>query len=231
MTRQENEQLVRDVFEQSKARNTRLAGELVDDAESVIEEATAIFDDMIPGMAYVDSPDKPMAYSLFGCSATLAVYLALHKRGVDVHAFGSTMLQRMTEAPAPEPEPEGQSEEGGATPRERFAKFIEAGEASQRHAGPGEFVYEAFLGEGRGEWGMNIQSCAICHAFSKYDAMDLVPYMCATDDVMSDQGNQGLRRHGTIALGKHQCDFRYERGGEPLRVAEQYPERIRLVQK
>ncbi len=78
---------------------------------------------------------------------------------------------------------------------------------------------------------MNIKSCAICHAFSKYDAMDLVPYMCASDDVVSDRGGQGLRRNGTIALGRHECDFRYERGGEPLRVAEQYPERIRIVQK
>jgi hypothetical protein len=205
----------------------RLAGEFVDDAERVIEEATTIFDDMIPGMAYVDSPDKPMAYSLFGCSATLAVYLALHKRGVDVHAFGSTMLQRMMNAPAPEREPEEQSEEDRATPRERFAGFIEAGEASRRDTVSGEFVFEAFLGEGRGEWGMNIKSCAICHAFSKYDAMDLVPYMCATDDVMSDKGDQGLRRTGSIALGASHCDFRYKAGGEPRPLAGQYPELIR----
>ena len=89
-------------------------------------------------------------------------------------------------------------------------------------------MFEAFLGDGSGfDWGMNVKSCAICHTFSKYDAMDLVPYMCATDDLMSDFGQEGLRRTGTIALGSHQCDFRYKSGGEPLRVVEQYPERIR----
>ena len=228
MTRQENEQSVRTVFEQSKPYNMRIVKEFVEDADSLMEDAATIFDDMIPEMAYVDSPQAPMASSLFGCSASLAVYLALQKRGVDAHAFGSVMLKRMTAAPAPEPQEQA---DDGATPRERFAKFIEAGEASQRDAAPGEFVFEAFLGDARGEWGMNVKSCAICHAFSKYDAMDLVPYMCAYDDVVSDRGSQGLRRHGTIALGRHECDFRYEHGGEPLRVAEQYPERIQLVQK
>ena len=76
---------------------------------------------------------------------------------------------------------------------------------------------------------MNIKSCAICHAFSKYDAMDLVPYMCAMDDVASEIGDLGLRRTGTIALGATHCDFRYERGREPLRLADQYPERIRTA--
>lgn len=56
--------------------------------------------------------------------------------------------------------------------------------------------------------------------------MDLVPYMCATDDVVSDRGGQGLRRTGTIAVGAHQCDFRYKRGGEPLHLAPQCPQRF-----
>ncbi len=75
---------------------------------------------------------------------------------------------------------------------------------------------------------MNITSCAICHLFGNHDAMDLVPYMCAFDDVMSAAGDQGLRRTGTIALGASHCDFRFQQGGEPLPLAEQYPDQIRL---
>ena len=91
-----------------------------------------------------------------------------------------------------------------------------------------QFVFEAFLGDrSEYDWGMNVKSCAICYAFSKYDAMDLVPHMCATDDVVSDRDNQGLRRTGTIALGAKRCDFRYKRGGEPLHLAPQYRDRIR----
>ena len=226
MTTQENEQFVRDFFAATKPRYVRLIGSLVDDAQAAVEEAATIFEGMIPDMAYVDKRDHPMASALFACSATLAVYLALKERGVDVHDFGTAMLTAMAQAPLAEP----QEPEDDRPLQERFAEFTASAEASQRDAMPGEFVFEAFLGDRTDfDWGMNVKSCAICFAFSKYDAMDLVPYMGATDDVMSDRGNQGLRRTGTIAVGAHQCDFRYKRGGEPKHLAEQYPDRIRVV--
>ena len=65
MTRQENEQSVKTVFEQSKPYNTRIVREFVEDAESVMADAATIFEDMLPGMAYVDNPQSPMASSLF----------------------------------------------------------------------------------------------------------------------------------------------------------------------
>jgi hypothetical protein len=61
--------------------------------------------------------------------------------------------------------------------------------------------------------------------------MEVVPYMCAVDDVMSDKGNQGLQRGGSLALGASKCDFRYKRGGQPQRLAEQYPLQIRVALK
>jgi hypothetical protein len=76
------------------------------------------------------------------------------------------------------------------------------------------------------DWEFNVHSCTICHTASKYDAMDLVPYMCATDDVMSEKNNDGLRRTRSIALGAHLCDFRFKDDGPPRRLAEQYPDRI-----
>ena len=178
---------------------------------------------MIPEMAYVDQPDSPMATSVFVCCGSLALYLALKPHGVDAHQYGSALLKSMRKSP-----PAALDSIDNDTPApERFAQFIASGEASQKQAKPGEFVFEALLGDrAEYDWGMNIKSCAICHAFSKYDAMDLVPYMCATDDLMSDFGDQGLRRTGTIALGAHQCDFRYKSKGEPLRLVEQYPDRI-----
>lgn len=226
MSRRENEEFLRDFFERGKERHRLLAAMLVDDAQSAVDEAQGIFDAMIPDMAYVDRRGAAMAFSVFGCSALLALYLALKKRGIDVHQFGQALLEGMATAPPPEAEEPSDDQPSRA---ERFAAFVADGEASLRDGAPGEFVFEVLPGAARGEWGMNIKSCAICHQFAKYDAMDLVPYMCATDDIESDRQGLGLRRHGTIALGAHQCDFRYARGGEPLRVAEQYPDRIRLV--
>jgi len=223
MTRAENEQRIRDQFTASRDRAIDMAARFVDDAPAVVDEATDIFDAMIPDMAYVDNPESPMASSVFVCCGSLALFLALKKQGVSAHQYGSALLDSMRKQP---PSPMT-SKADDRSMQERFSEFIERGEASQREPREGEFVFKAFLGDRSDyDWGMNIKSCAICHAFSKYDAMELVPYMCATDDLMSDSGNQGLRRNGTIALGAHQCDFRYKSGGDPLRLVEQFPEQI-----
>ena len=228
MNRKENEQIVRNFFERGRPENTALIAKFVDDADAVMQEAAAIFDAMIPDMAYLDSPDKPMATSVFGCGVWFAVYQALRQRGVDVHDVGREMLAALAEGPAPEMA----DADDGRTRQERFADFIAGGEESQRNEVPGEFVFEAYVGKADDvDWGMNVTSCAICSMASKYDAMELVPYMCATDDVMSDRDNQGLRRTGSIAVGAHHCDFEYKQGGAPKGLAEQYPERIRLVQE
>ena len=231
MDRLENEQFVRNFFEAARKRNTRLVAEFIDDGASVVDQAARIFDEMIPDMAYVDNHKGAMADSVFQCNVMLAIYLALKERGIDVHEFGKMMLTKMEQAPIKPPEEQPESAKGRSM-QEQLAAFISAGEASQKEAAPGEFVFEAFLGDGEDyDWGMNVKSCAICHAFSKYDAMDLVPYMCATDDVMSDKGKQGLRRSGSIAVGAHQCDFRYKRGGEPDHLSRQYPHKIQVAQK
>jgi hypothetical protein len=222
MTTPANEQFVRNTFEQSRGRLGRLAGRLTEDPDAVVDEAAVLFDEMIPGMAYVDKPDNQMASALFICSINLALYLALKARGVDVHDFGNAMLTGLAKAPATPPP--------DLTTPENLAGFKAGADASQQSAAPGEFVYEAHTGnDGDLDWGMNIKSCAICHQYTKYDAMDLVPYMCATDDVESDKNSLGLRRTGSIAVGAHQCDFRYKAGGEPQRLAAQYPDKIRLV--
>ena len=226
MNRLENQHFVKIVFfDQANVRLTRLAGRFVNDAETVVAEASAIFDDMLPSMAYVDKPRYPLAPALFICSVNLSLYLALKQRGVDVHAFGSAMLNGLARAPIQVPE------ESDEVLQERLAQFALIAEASQVSAEAGEDVVEFVSGEGADfDWGYNVKSCAICQAASKYDAMDLVPYFCAVDDVMSDKGNQGLRRSGSLALGAQHCDFRYQRGGEAQRLVEQYPDRIRFVQ-
>lgn len=217
MDSDEHHQAVRSIFEFLQPRLEAVATALVDDPRAALDEASRRFDEMLPDLAYTDDPAHPMALPLFFCTANLAMYLTLRERGVGVHDYGRTMLEDFAVNPMPEPDV-----------TEQMPALAAAAEASQADTKPGEFVFEV-LTEGDGfDWGINIKSCGICFQFSKYGAMELVPYMCATDDVMSDRADDGLRRTGTIALGAHQCDFRYQRGGAPKPVAEQYPDRIRI---
>lgn len=225
MTRQDNEQFVRSIsFEKARPRFTRLIGQFVNDTQSVLEQAANIFDQMLADMAYVDKMDHPMASSFFDSCATLAMYLALKERSVDVHDFGCAMLTSLAQSSL-------KPLDVGRDPKS-LAEFIASSKASQTDAAPGEYVFDAFTGGQKDfDWGVNIKRCALCNWFAKYKAMDLVPYMCAMNDVLSDKGKWGLRRTGTIALGARQCEYKYKYGGEPQRLAKQYPDRIRYVGK
>jgi hypothetical protein len=202
------EQAVRDVLVQL------VAEEDVDDTVRDAREAFAAMEDEIP---YADRPGHVMYWSSFAVFQSLATYQAASRRGIDIHAVGRAILAaplRVRAQPLPPEAPE---------------KMREDALASQEAAAPHEFVFEIVPGGADADWGMNITSCAVCHAFAKHDAMALVPYMCATDDKMSDAGEQGLRRTGTIALGADCCDFRFKAHGEPLRLAERYPDAIRSL--
>ncbi|MGI9326623.1 MAG: L-2-amino-thiazoline-4-carboxylic acid hydrolase [Pseudomonadales bacterium] len=209
-------------FQQMRPYLTLLVGRFCDSPDAVMSDAAIRFEAMLEDLAYRDNPDNPMANPLVICTSHLAVHLALQAHGVSAHDYGSAMLDAMT-----------QLEQLGdiAGPEDDLAGFAQLAEASQQHGKAGEFVFEFIPGDGAQDWGYNITSCAICHQFRKFDAMDLVPYMCASDDVMSDKANQGLRRSGTIALGAHKCDFRYGPNNPPARVAEQFPDRIRWVEQ
>ncbi len=218
----------RALFQRGRSRGLALAQQFTDDPEAAMVAAEARLESMLPGLAYLDDPRHPMASSLFLCMSALALYLVLREQGVDAHSYGRAFVDQLAASPPPPPP----QQEDDRSPMDRFAGFLEKAQESQVSAKPGEFVFEArYEGSDDLTWSMNVKSCAICHAFAQHDAMDLVPYMCATDDVVSDQLGQGLRRTGTIALGAHQCDFRYRNGGEPLKVADQYPDRIRLAER
>jgi hypothetical protein len=186
-------------------------------ADSAIAGGRERFSAMRSELPYVDRPDHTMASSVFACAVMLSVFEELRDQGVDAHVFGSAILDLPAVAPGEEDE-------------EARGMAAADAEASQSHAAPNEFVFELLGADDSSDRGMNIRSCAICHLFAKHDAMELVPYMCAFDDVTSDAGDQGLRRTGTIALGASHCDFRFKQGAEPLRLSAQYPEQIRLRQ-
>ncbi len=216
---QDNRKYVLNYFAQRREHLSRFVQPLLSpdvSSTDVVAEAEVLFTHMVDDLAYVDSPRLVLAEALFFCTTYLALYQVVRGRGVDVHDFGRAVLTRLSDLPGVV------DEQGG----EQQAPNLEG---PGTH--PGEFVAEVVTpqpGDGF-VWGYNVKFCAICYQFGRFDAMDLVPYMCASDDIFSAKGNQGLQRTGTIALGAHQCDFRYAQGRPPRRVADAFPERIKFV--
>lgn len=61
---------------------------------------------------------------------SLALYLALRRRGIDVHEYGSAVLEGIRNAPPPTPEPDADNR----SPRDRFADFVASSEAIELSA-------------------------------------------------------------------------------------------------
>ncbi len=210
----------RDLMERFEEAGTTVRGVLAElvppeEVEPLVQETRAEFQALAGEIPYADRQDHAMFPSSFSVFVYLAIAQAVRPRDFDTHTVGRAFLT----APQLDIMP---SEKGMATMGADSA-------ASMTDAADNEFAFELVAGDEASDFGMNVHSCAVCHAFAKHGAMDLVPYMCAMDDVASEIGDLGLRRTGTIALGATHCDFRYERGREPLRLADQYPERIRTA--
>jgi hypothetical protein len=187
-----------------------------EEVDDLVRETRNEFEALIPDIPYADRPGHSMFRSAFGVFLYLAVFKAARRHGYDVHQVGAAFLREPVRG------------KPGPVPAAALGQMRKDAEESEKSAAPNEFVFEILDGDTDSDWGMNIKSCAVCHAYAKHDAMNLVPYMCASDDIVSDAGGQGLRRTGTIGLGAHHCDFRFKAGGEPLRLVEQYSERIRM---
>jgi hypothetical protein len=191
-------------------------------ANALLHEARKEFEQMVPALPYAGGAREPMASSIVATAQMLAIALPLKHRGIapkEIGRFLTAAMERVTERGRFVPKGVVRVLGKLVAPflRRRFRAFAEA---SQRRDDPDEFVYE--IVEGSGLLAMNITRCAVCTLYSRHDAMDLVPYMCAFDDQLSDVLGLGLRRTGTRALGATHCDFRYDPGGQPLRLRDQF---------
>lgn len=206
-------------------------GDLTEEPDAVLRAARNRYTVIGPTLAYIDEPDHPMAFSLFTCAALLCLYLELEASGVDVHGFGTRMLRALSEAAQAAKAARGSAAKVDLTVlRDRIGQLESAGARSQQAGKPGQFVFDAhWQDDATGYWTMEVSRCGICHLFGQHGALALVPYMCATDDVMSDMNDEGLSRTGTIALGRSACDFHYRPGQPTAALARDYPDRIRLV--
>jgi len=234
MTQEDYLQYIRNYFNQARGFGADLVEKFTDDPDTVLLKAETIYESMIPDIGYLDDQDHPFASAVFLCGFQIAVYLALREQQVDIHDFGRELVIKTTTLiEARQSKTEGSQNESGEDDRRHAARrFKDAAEKSQTQAKPREFVFEVVSGKGEDfDWGQNVTSCAICYMASKRNVSELVPYMCATDDVVSDLGNQGLRRNGSIAVGANQCDFRYEAGGKPQPLSRLYPQLIRLIEE
>jgi hypothetical protein len=199
----------------ARRRRSALADLCGPEAPSVSADARAEYQEMLPEIAAL-GPELLNA-ALAGTYEYLAYAKALRRHGHPDEAIGAFFADSFRDLLAWLPLRLGRFVYRLAQGRIARRLRREAA-ASQRSADAGGWQFAFVEGERAGEYGMDIQSCAVCSLYTRHGARELVPYLCALDDVMSARLHMGLSRNGTRALGAERCDFRYATGasGKPL---------------
>ena len=94
-------------------------------------------------------------------------------------------------------------------------KLQAAARRSQERKYAGDWVFQVVPGDGRSfDYGVDYTECAILKFLEAQDAIELLPYLCNIDYLVSKAMGTGLRRTKTLAWGCEMCDFRFKKGRE-----------------
>lgn len=180
----------------------------------IISDSCQEYENLIPQIPYIGEKNPFLIFILPTVSA-LAIYRALQKQGYTVEDAGQ-LIYEISEA------------EVKSYPKflSRLIEYLwfsplflwrikKRAKNSQQREYPDSFVIEYVEGDGSSfDYGIDYTECANCKFLSKQHALELAPYICATDKVVSEVLGWGLSRTMTLADGNTKCDFRFKKGGK-----------------
>ena len=175
--------------------------------DALVDEARGHYEALLPEMSRI--PGGVMNGALRGTYEYLAYAKALRGHGMTVEEMGEFFERSYLELVARYPRWLLRGVLRLVRPllvRRLRREARESGEQPLEGGWRFEFVEPEPGAKG---FGMNVESCAVCTLYARHEQMDVLPYVCALDDTMSDVMGMGLRRTGTRAMGAECCDFRY----------------------
>lgn len=195
-------------------------------ASRFMREARQEYEALIPRIPYIG--DNYLLLSFFFPSTRyLAVYRALQRQGRTLEDAGRVvfMIGR---------------EEARAMPyvvrwimeyvwfSSLFRRLLnKRGIRTQQRRYTGDFVMTYVESDGQEfDYGVDYTECAHCKFLRAENALELAPYVCATDKPISELMGWGLTRTTTLAEGSPKCDFRFKKGGQTHVVVPQSLEGI-----
>jgi hypothetical protein len=184
------------------------------EVEDVLRAALNEFRKLIPGIPYIGENNIFMKHIIFA-SQGLALSRSLSQRDVAVEKIGE-ILCRMVELRAYKVPWIIRRIAGKvffSSPA--VSRLKSAAEVSGKKEYPGDWVFSFIRGDGADfDFGIDVHECGLMKYFRANGAEDIVPYLCATDFIVSRAIGEGLARTMTIARGGDRCDFRFKKGGK-----------------
>lgn len=191
-------------------------------ARQFMREARQEYEALIPRIPYIGDGILILSFFL-PVARYLAVYRALQKKGHTVEEAGRLIYRMGTEEALAIPPLGRRIMEvlwfSGWFRRLAKKRAIK----SQRRMYPAHFVMNYVEGDGQEfDYGIDYIECANCKFLQAENALEIAPYVCATDKPISELMGWGLYRTTTIADGSPICKFRFKKGG-PTNVSIPQP--------
>ncbi|MDZ4171643.1 MAG: L-2-amino-thiazoline-4-carboxylic acid hydrolase [Methanobacteriaceae archaeon] len=177
-----------------------------DMAITVIEEVRDKYEKLIDEIPYIGGDQNPLTFNLIDSTQNLAIYKVLKNHGLPLNDIGELIYDSSVEF---------YKNYSDSIPPITSPKYISymkfAAINSQKREYPEDWVYEFVESKGENyDFGLDFIECAICKLYKKHAAEEIMPYICAMDIIISDNGHLGLHRRETLADGHKKCDFRYK---------------------
>jgi hypothetical protein len=207
-------------FDRSVARVRRVLitryGE--EQADALIRESHFGYEALIPQIPFIGDKN-PFLNFLLPTTRFLAVYRALQKQGRTVEEAGQ-LVYEMSAADLKAIPGLFRRAIGYLWFTPWLLRRLKKREIEFREREySGGYVVTCVQGDGHSfDYGVDYTECASCKFLDAQDALELAPYVCATDKVASEMLGWGLTRTMTLAEGFEKCDFRFKKGGK-TRVA------------
>ena len=184
------------------------------------------YEALIPRIPFIGNNNLALSF-FFPTSRFLAVYRGLQRQGRTVEDAGWLIYQIAIEETRAIPYI-GRRIIGCLWFSPMFKNLLKKRAIRlQERRYPENWVMNYVPGNGQEfDYGVDYFECANCKLLRAENAFELAPYVCATDQPISELAGWGLTRTMTLAEGSSKCDFRFKKGGE-TRVA--IPQSLKMM--
>ena len=180
----------------------------------IIDETRREFEALIPRIPDVGDKE-PFTRFLISTAQYLVLYRAMQNHGLSLEEAGQLLYTITDRIYSNYPRFLLLFLSDSVFSDKIIQKVREGAEESQRQEYPGDYVFSFVEGDGVDfDYGVDYTECGACKFLEAEGALELAPYVCASDVIFSDKLGWGLRRTMTIAEGYSKCDFRFKKGGK-----------------
>ena len=211
----EKKRLLKDFDETAKRLRGVLKSHYGEDFTNIIIlEIRQEYEALIPQIPYIGNK-KPFTQWLLATAQFLAMYRVLKRHGKSIEEAGRIGYETSEQILDTSPKFVLRFLGRATFSKKRLRNARIYAEESQKRKYPGDYVFKFVEGDNESfDFGIDYLECASHKFLASKDALELGPYICATDILQSERFGWGLARTMTLTEGGEKCDFRFKKGGK-----------------